>query len=183
MKLYVLFFVGLFFVLVSCQKNEKDKNFLISKNQIGLLTKDTHVSQLDSVFVGDSVVNKNTSKRFSESNEIVVYDKEGQELLRLQPAKKFDSSSTITNVEIMDTIYKTAKGLGKGSPFKVLKTNYTISRIENILGAAVIFIDELNAYVVIDKKDILEPTQMGAKIKTNQIKNEARIKHFWLGWE
>lgn len=167
----------------ACQNNSQNEKFLITKNQIGNLTKDTQVRQLDSVFAQDSIVNKNTVKRFSNGNEIVVYKENGNELLRLQPVKKFDSTSTIASVEVMDTIFKTKHGLGKGSKFKTLKANYKISRIENTLGAAVIFIDEINAYVAINKKDILKPTEMGTQIKTSQIKNDAKIKHFWLGWE
>jgi len=183
MKNRLLIMLGLVLVLGACQKEKKDNTYLIDKNRIGNLTKDIQVYQLDSVFAGDSVVNKNNSKEFSRGNEIVVYQKGGKPLLRLYPAKSFDSTSTISGVEVIDTIFKTDKGLGKGSRFEVLKTNYSISRIENTLGTAMVFVDDLNMYVNIDKKDILEPTGMGVKIKSSQIKNGAVIRHLWLDWE
>lgn len=169
--------------MVSCQKDKIDERYLISKDRIGYLTKDIKISQLDSVFAGDSVVNKNNSKEFSRGNEIVVYQKGGKELLRLYPAKNFDSSSTIAGVEVKDTIFKTENGLGRGSKFEIIKTHYNISRIENTLGTAMVFIDELNMYVNIDKKFIAEPTGMGEKIRSSQIKDRAPVKHLWLDWE
>lgn len=184
MKTNFFFLLLIVALLSACQNEEsQDARYLIAKNKIGKLTKDTQVKELDSVFKNDSVVNKNTSARFSDRNEIVVYKKNGQELLRLQLVKKFDSTSTIGSVEVLDTIFKTKKGLGKGSAFETLKANYKISRIENTLGAALVFIDEINAYVNIDKKDILKPVKAGTPIKPSQIKNKAKIKHFWLGWE
>jgi len=169
--------------LGACQKEAQDQRYLITKDQIGYLTKDIQVYQLDSVFAEDSVVNKNNSKQFSRGNEIVIYKKGGGELLRLYPAKRFDSTSTISSVEVIDTIFKTDKGLGKGSEFEVLETNYSVSRIENTLGAAMVFVDELNMYFNVDKKDITEPTGMNVEIKPSQIKKHARLKHLWLDWE
>lgn len=180
-KLLSLLLVVLF--LSACQNETKDERYLIAKDQIGNLTKDIQIYQLDSVFAEDSVVNRNNSKRFSRGNEIVVYKKGGGELLRLYPAKRFDTTSTISSVEVIDTIFKTDKGLGKGSKFEVLETNYSVSRVENTLGAAMVFVDELNMYFNVDKKEINEPTGMNVKIKPSQIKKNAHLKHLWLDWE
>lgn len=180
-KLILLFIAaGLF---VSCQNEKPDQEYLITKSRVGKLTEGIRVNQLDSVFAGDSVVMENNSRRFSGRNEITIYKKGGKELLRLHPAESFDSLSNITSVEILDTLYKTEKGLGKNTTFELLRTNYNISRIENTLGTALVFIDDLNMYVDIDKKDIAEPTEMGVKIKASQIKNSAKIKHIWVDWE
>lgn len=170
-------------ILGACQNNNKDKQHLITKESIGNLTKDTKVNQLDSVFDQDSVVFDNESGSFSTGNKIIVYKKGGDELLRLQPLKNFDSTSTIGSVRIMDTIFKTEEGFGLRSDFKILESNYNVSRIENTLGTAMIFVNEMNFYVDVDKKDIVDPTEMGAKIKTSQIKDNAKIKRMWLDWE
>lgn len=182
MKVRILFLL-IVVAMFSCQKDAKDERFTITKDRIGNLTKDIKISQLDSVFTGDSVVNKNNSKEFSRGNEIIVYQKGGRELLRLYPVKNFDSSSTIAGVEVKDTIFKTEKGLGKGSRFEIIRENYTINRVENTLGTAMVFIDELNMYVNIDKKYIAEPTGLEDKIRASQIKNRAPVKHLWLDWE
>lgn len=172
----------LLFILVSCGKEVVKPEFLISKAQIGLLTPKTTLKQIQSVFKTDSVVNENTSPYFSNGNEVVVYGNEGQVLLRLTPKIKFDSTSTITRVDVVDTLFKTEAGLGIGSPFELLKTNYKISRIENILGAVLVFVDEMNFYVSIDKNDVLKPNKLGERIKVSQIKDEAKIEHMWLTW-
>lgn len=180
-KLLSLLLVVVF--LGACQQEAKDQRYLITKDQIGNLTKDVQIYQLDSIFAEDSVVNKNNSKQFSSGNEIVIYKKGGGELLRLYPAKRFDTTSTISSIEVIDTIFKTDKGLGKDSRFEVLETNYSVSRIENTLGAAMVFVDELNMYFNVDKKEITPPTERGTKIKASQIKKNARLKHLWLDWE
>lgn len=180
-KLVIFLLLTSFFV--ACQKNEKNNPNLITKDRIGKLTSTIKVSQLDSLFAEDSLVAKNNDNRFSSGDEYAVYRKGGQEMFRLQPKKSFDSTSTIGSIQVIDTLFQTKEGLGRGSEFKVVKTNYDISRIENTGRTATVFIDELNIYVTIDKKDILEPTQMGTKIKTSQIKDNAKIRHIWLDWE
>ncbi len=183
MKVRVLsiLFIGL--LLGACQSQAPNAQYLITKNSVGKLTKDTQVYQLKSLFANDSVVAQKASGVFSGEGKIVVYAKGGKELLRLKPIKSFDSTSTIASVEVLDAAYKTADGLGRGSYFKVLKSNYDISRIENIFGAAMVFVDEMNLYVTINKDDILKPTQMGTKIKTSQIKEDAKIQHLWVYWD
>lgn len=184
MKPKLLFALLIMIAFTACQKDEQDTRYLITKNRIGDLTKDTRISQLKTVFSEDSLVQGNSAAgSLSGGDEITVYKKGGQELLRLQPATDFDTTSTISSVQVVDTIYKTEDGLGRGSDFEVLESNYNISRIENTLGTAMVFVDELNIYVDIDKEDILEPTEMGAKIKTSQIKDNAEIKRLWLDWD
>lgn len=175
--------VGLF-LLLSCGNQNRDKQYLISDDQVGPLTKTTAVHQLKQVFENDSVVNRSNSNQFSSQNEIVVYRKaDGRELLRLQPAKSSDSTSTIAAVQVMDTVYKTKEGLGIGTAFEDLSADYTIKRIENTLGTALIFLDNSNIYVDIDKTEIQEPTQKGVEIKASQIKKRAKVKRLWLDWE
>lgn len=183
MKFNGIALLGGILLFVACQEESKSIGHEINNDRIGELTRDTKVSELDDVFKNDSVVNKNNNKRFSNGNEIVVYQKGGRELLRLRPKKSFDSTSTIANVEIIDTLYETEKGLKRGSDFKVVKENYSIKRIENTLGTAMVFLDDLNVYMDIDKKDISEPTRMGTRIKASQIRNSAKVKRIWLDWE
>lgn len=169
-------------MLIACQHKQPDQDFLISKQQIGALTPQTTVSQVQSVFKNDSVVNENTSQLYSNGNEVVVYTPQGDILLRLKPRVAFDSTSTIASVEVIDSRFQTEDGLRVGANFDLLKKNYKISRIENILGAVLVFVDEMNIYVSIDKKEILNPKELGNTIKLSQIKNDAKIKHLWLTW-
>lgn len=169
---------------VSCQK-EQDP-YLISANRIGHLTKEVQIRQLDSVFAKDSVVNQlQEGELYKNSNEIEIYDKQGRKMLLLEPVQAFDSTSTIGFIRVMDPRFKTAKGLNTESTFKDIVKNYNISRIENTLSAAVVFIDDLNIYVTIDKKQL--PAELRydtrARIQASQIPDDARIKYFMIDWD
>lgn len=180
---FLLFFLaGLFFI--SCEK-EQDP-FLISPNSIGLLTKDVKISELDSIFPTDSIVKQVSDGEFyRKSNEIEIFDKTGKKMLLLEPVQAFDSTSTVGFIQVLDPRYKTAKGLGKESTFKDIVENYNISRIENTLSAAVIFIDDLNVYVTIDKKQL--PVELRydtqSRIHASQIPDDAKIKYFMIDWD
>lgn len=171
-------------IFVSCQ--EEQDPFLISATSIGPLTKDVRINQLDSIFAQDSIVKQvSNSELYRKSNEIEVYDTEGKKLLLIEPVQAFDSTSTVGFIQVLDPRYKTAKGLGKESTFKDIVENYNISRIENTLSAAVIFIDELNVYVTIDKKQL--PVELRydtqSRIQASQIPNNAKIKYFMIDWD
>ena len=162
----------------SCEK-EQDP-FLITATNIGKLTKDIKVSQLDSIYSQDSIVNNITGDEFINGGaEIDIYEKGGTYLLHLAPSEEFDS------IRIIDDRYKTEKGLTVKSTFKDIQEFYPISRIENTLSSAVIFIDEINAYVTIDKKQLPSKLQFdtSTKIEASQIPDNAVIKQFWVGWE
>ena len=171
-------------IFVSCDK-EQDP-FLISATSVGKLTKDVQIKELDSVFSQDSIVKQVTEgELYKSNNEIEVYDKTGKKMLLLEPVQAFDSTSTIGFIQVLDPRFKTAKGLSTKSTFKDIVKNYNISRIENTLSAAVIFIDDLNIYVTIDKKqlpaELRYDTQM--RIQASQIPDDARIKYFMIDWD
>ncbi len=172
----------LLLLLFSCQK-EKNDPFLISNSSIGSLTKDIQVRQLDSLFWKDSVVISKGTGMFNSGNEIFIFDKKGTKLLRLDPVQDFDSTSTIGNIQIIDPRFKTKEGFGTESTFKDIMANYHISRTENTLNAVVIFIDEINAYVTIDKKELPSEFRddMGKNITASQIPPTAEINYFWIG--
>lgn len=182
-KLFFIFlFTGLF---ISCQNETKKDPFLLSADHVGFLTKKIQVRQLDSVFANDSIVKEQGDGPFNNDTQILVYDKKGNELLVLDPVQNFDSTSTIANIEIRDERFKTDKGLSKASTFKDIQKNYKISRIENTLRTAVIFIDAINVYVSIDKKELSGDAvyNTDVKIEPTQIPDDAKIKHFWIGWQ
>lgn len=179
----ILFPVAALF-FIACQK--EDDPFQITKDSVGLLTKEVQVRQLDSVYANDSLVRAvNESEYFSNSNEIRIYDKSGKQMLLLEPVQAFDSTSTIGYIQVLDPRFETVKGLNIQSSFKDIVENYGISRIENTLSAAVIFIDELNIYITIDKKEL--PAELRydteTRIQASQIPDNAKFKYFMIGWE
>ena len=184
MKKSIFVLLSTCFLLLSCE--EEADPYLISANSIGMLNKDVRISQLDSVFSGDSIVNQVSDGEFyKSSNEIEVFDPSGTKMLLLEPVQAFDSTSTVGFVQVLDPRFQTAKGLGPGSTFKDIVKNYNISRIENTISAAVIFIDDMNIYVTIDKKEL--PAELRydtqASIQASQIPDEAKIKYFMVDWD
>jgi len=170
--------------LISCEK--EDDPFLITQNSVGLLTREVQVNELDSIYVNDSIVKEVTeSQYFDTSNEIKIFDKSGKQMLLLEPVQAFDSTSTIGYIQILDPRFQTAKGLGTQSVFKDIVENYTISRIENTLSAAVIFIDDINTYITIDKKEL--PAELRydteSRIQASQIPDNAKFKYFMISWD
>jgi len=172
------------FVMVSCTK--KADPFLITSQSIGLLNKESKVQELETIYVNDSIVKHVAGDEFTgTANEIEIFDKQGKALLTLEATEQFDSTATIKSVRIIDTRYKSEKGLSVASTFKDLKDNYKISKISNTLGSVIITINELNAFVVISKKELPSELQFDTTsvIEEAQIPDTAKIKYFWLDWD
>lgn len=184
MKNACLFLLVAVLAFTSCS-DEQDP-YVIDQNRVGLLTKQTKVSQLDSIYSNDSIVREvNQGEFFRTSNEIKVFDKSGEQLLLLEPVQAFDSTSTIGYIQVMDPRFETEKGLNTESTFQDIVENYSISRIENTLSAAVIFIDEINVYITISKQEL--PAELRydtqTRIQASQIPDNAKIKYFMIGWD
>ncbi len=159
--------------------------FLIDANRVGPLTKEIKINQLDSVFEKDSIVRNTTGQRFANAtSDIEIFDKEGTPLLILEPVQQFDSTSTVGYIQILDPRYETAKGLNVNSTFGEVVEKYQISRIENTLNSAVVFLDELNLYLTIDKKELPSNLRFDTdtRITASQIPDNAKIKYFMISW-
>jgi len=169
--------------LLACGRDSDP--FLIDSTRVGSLTKEVRINQLDSVFSEDSIVRIGSGNEFlSSNNEIQIFDKEGKPLLILEPIQQFDSTSTIGYIQILDSRFQTEKGLSNISTFGDVVENYKISRIENTINSAVVFIDELNIYLTIDKKQLPASLRFDtdAKISASQIPDDAKIKYFMVSW-
>lgn len=168
---------------VACGDNSDP--YLIEAARIGPLTKEVRINQLDSIFSNDSIVRHTSgNKLLSATNDIEIYDKDGSPLLILEPVQQFDSTSTVGYIQILDPRFETAKGLNTNSTFGDVVKNYSISRIENTLNSAVVFIDELNIYLTIDKKELPSSLRFDTdtRITASQIPDDAKIKHFMISW-
>lgn len=179
----ILPIVALFSVITGCEK-ETDPN-LITKHSIGFLTDSTTVKDLKTIFQNDSIVKFVGGDEFTGAiNDIDVYSKTGELLLTLTPSEALDSTSTIKTVTIKDERYKTAKGINASSTFGELQQQYKISSIQNTLKNVVVMINEINAFIAIDKKELPANLQydMRLKIDAVQIPDDAKIKNFSLYW-
>ncbi|MFD2823182.1 hypothetical protein ACFS5M_05840 [Lacinutrix iliipiscaria] len=170
-------------VLTSCKKEANP--YLITKNSIGLLTDSTKVKDIESIFINDSVVKRIGGDEFTGSiNDIEIFDKAGNPLLVLTPQQALDSLTTISTIKIIDSKYKTEKGLNVESTFGDIKKNYKISSIQNTIKNVVVFVNDINGFFTIDKKELPAELRfdMSKQIEAIQIPDQAKIKYFMFGW-
>lgn len=182
-RIFPVLFASLF--IFSCQKEQQQNPFEITKNRIGLLTNEINVNQLDSIFIKDSIVKIAANDKYlSNTNKIEIFEKGGSKLLILESNNEDNSISTIENIQVIDPRYKTASGLSSNSLFKDIKEHYKISKINNTLSTAVIFVDSIQAYFTIDKKELPKDFQFTTdkEIKMEDIPDSAKIKNFWINW-
>ena len=167
--------------MISCND---DDPFTITPTSVGPLTQETQASEIKTLFANDSIIDKNsTENRQSDSGIISIYEKGGEKLLSLIPATKSDTA-TIKTIQIFDPRYKTDKGISIKSTFKDLQGAYKINKVESLLSTVIVFVDELNAYFTIDKKELPGELQFGpgTKVEPAQIPDDAKIKYFMIGW-
>ena len=160
--------------------------FLIQKGAVGNLSHKTAMKQIDSIFSNDSIVKLNPIKNvIGTQGEVEVYEKGGAKLMLLSPDDESDPESMITHIQIFDNRYKTIKGLNSESTFKEVKDNYIISDIETTISSVVVFLEDSEIYITIDKKEIPEDLRYNSslKIEASQIPDKAVFKFFMIGWD
>lgn len=179
---YVILFS---FLLIHCSKI--NDQFLIENGRVGQLTKKTTIKDLNSIFAKDSIVavlyaDKEIDKKiFSvENDEYLIYAKTGKLLLEIVPTNLNDPSSGIKSIQIFDDRYKTKKGISLQSTFKDINKNYMVNKVETTLTSATLFIDELNATISIDKKDLGLNRFSRTQVTKDQIPDAAKIKYFTI---
>lgn len=151
-----------------------------------MLTDTTQVKDLKMVFPNDSIANYKGDATFNiPLNLVEVYEKGGNLLLTLTPRKISDSTSTISNIRIEDSRFKTEKEISTLSRFKDIQDTYKISKIDNLINSVVISVNEINAQFAIDKTELPENLRynMNSKFEASQIPDNARIKYFFINWD
>lgn len=177
----LIFTIVLALCLIQCKKED---HFTLAKGQVGQLTSMTQVDNLQAFFAQDSLVSHLGEGDFADASydEYLVYTKKGDHLLTLVPKQQHDSTSTLENIQIMSPKYKTIKGLGLSSTFRDIIDNYTVNKVESTFTTAVLFVDELDATITIDKKELGINDFGTEKISLEQIPDLAKIKTmtFWF---
>lgn len=166
-------------VIISCSNNSK---FKIEKGRVGDLTTTTTMKEVYQIFKKDSIVEQFGegalgSNYFQDDDKYLVYEKGGKHLLTIIPNESLDSTSTIKSVEIHDARYKTESGITIDSNFSQINANNTI-RPESTLQSVTLFLDELNATIAIDKKELGLRSVSTQKVTLEQIPDLARMKSF-----
>ncbi len=183
MKKYVL--IALIIALTSlgaCETNPSE--FTIDESSVGKLSKTTKISELETLYANDSIVTNDSIglKNGSLASSLLIYDKKGTRLLRLQP--KGDSSQTIGSIRIYDSRYKTDNNIRIGSSFKELKSIGTIDKILPALNSVSITIKGSSIFYSVDRNqlpDILKYDR-AAIIETLQIPDNAIISNIMIQW-
>lgn len=176
--------ISIVLVFVGCGKDSNP--FIIKDGAIGNLTQEIKMKQLDSIFATDSIVKINSSPNALETQgEVEIYEKGGQKLLLLSPEDETDPNSTITDILVFDSRYKTEKGLTKASLFKDFKETYTIGSVQRILNGVMVFLNDSDIYLTIDQQYLSEDVRYNPDlpIEASHILDSAPIKYFRIGWE
>lgn len=183
MKLISLFSILFLVLFTSCSNSTSDT--LIAKNQLGLIKPSTKVEELSTILDKDSVAEFDIESRFNKTKEIEVFNKDGRISLVIEPNYQNDSIVTVSEIQILDPKYKTKKGLNVDSDFQAIYENYKINNIQNSINSVILNINEIGAYIVIDKKHLPSELRFDSdlKIEANQIPNEAPIRYFWLRFD
>lgn len=178
--------ISLITILLFVQCEKESNRFLIQKGAIGNLTKSTPIKQIDSIFAQDSIVWLNPiNNSLGIQGEIEIFEKGGKKLLLLSSENENDSNSVIANIQVFDDRYKTEQGFNSGSTFKDLKENYKITAIDNAINSVVIYLEDSEIFITIDKKQLPENVRYNytTKIESTQIPLEATFKYFMIAWD
>lgn len=173
MKNKIILLLLLAFVLVQCKKGE---DTLMAKNQVGPIDKYTAFLEVENMFKKDSVV-----KSPEEDAISLQIFKNGDKALIIN--KNIDSIKTIESVQVFSDLYTTERGLSTASTFKDINNNYTIKKVEPTFTSAVVFVDELNMTIALDKKDLNIDEFDMRKISKDQIPDMAKIKSITIWFD
>ena len=182
MKNLVFFLLTLFYV--GCSNNP---DYLIKKGQVGKVNNETLVKELDSLFLNDSIVKRigEGDYMFSGDDKYLIFNSNKEHLLSLTPKQQHDINERIETIEIISDKFKTIQGISSNSSFGDIKKNLTISDIQNTINNIVVFVDEIDAYFIIDKKNLPLEFRLGTskKIQSINIPSNSKIKRFIIGWD
>ncbi len=176
-KIILLLLVSI--VMIQCKE---ESNYTLGNEQVGKITAMTQIHELESIFKNDSIVSHLSEDNVAESSydEYLVYNKQGDHLLTITPKIEQDSASTIDNIIIYDKNYKTIKGLSIRSTFRDIAENYTVNKVQSTFNTAILFVDELNSTITIDKKELGVKDFGTQKVKLEQIPDLAKIKRITM---
>ncbi len=170
-------------LLLGCAE-EENTYFLIASDQVGLLNRQTTITEVENIYKTDSLVSDSSRVSFGEGGrKLKVFEKGGKHLLTLTSTS--DSIARIGHILVADPRYKTDKGIGLQSTFNDIDKNYKIEKIITSMNNIVVLLEESDIYFTIDKKELpahLRYTK-NRTIEKVEIPDQAAIKYLMIGWE
>ena len=121
---------------------------------------------------------------FSGDDKYLVFDSNKNHLLTLTPRNQHDNNETIETIEIVSSFFKTDNGVTIESTFGMIEKHHKINSIQNTINNLIIYVDEIDAYFIIDKQNLPIDLRLGTEkiIKSINIPPESKIKRFMIGW-
>lgn len=178
------FLILLSLLFIQCSN---ESSYIIEKGKVGMLSTNTEIKDLKSIFVKDSIISlismveeEDETSFFNDNDEYEIFTKTGNKLLAIVPVGQKDSTSKLKSIQIFNPKYKTKKGISLQSTFKDIKNNYKINKVETTLTSATLYIDELNATIAIDKEDLGFSKFSREEVTLDQIPDVSKIKYFTI---
>jgi len=165
------------FLLAQCT----EESTVIKKKQLGEISNSTTIEELDEIFKNDSV--QKLPEGESLVREYKVFDSSGNPGLIFVTRVENDSLKALEHVKIYSPEYTTEKGISTVSTFENVRGQYSIDDIEPSFSSAILFIDELNATISLDKKDLNIDEFDMREIREDQIPDRASILYITLWFE
>lgn len=174
----VLALVVLSFVFIQCS-NQKEG--LIAKNRVGKLNNKTQIEDLDILFKNDSIVK--LPKDMDIIREYKIYEAGGNAILTIRPDFDIDSLKLIESIQVFSENFMTERGVSTASVYSEILDSYSINKIEPTFSTVILFIDEINATIALDKKDLQIDEFDMRKISQDQIPDNAKIKYITVWFD
>lgn len=170
-------------IMLNCAK-EENLYFLIGSDQVGLLTRNTTMAEIENIYSTDSLVSDSLQISFGQGGrKLKVFEKGGKHLLTL--TSNSDSIARIGHILVADPRFKTAKGIGLQSTFAAIEKNYKIEKIITSMNNIIVLLEDSDIYFTIDKKELpahLRYTK-NRPIEKVEIPGQAAIKYLMVGWQ
>ncbi len=174
----IFLLAGVILLFVQCNK---DKEFKITRSQVGKITKNTTREDIIELFKNDSLIMFPKDEKMV--NEYIVYQKGGKHLLSIFPKMSPDSIHMIERIHIYSPSYKTEKGISVASTYRDVAASYTFDKIDPTFTSAIIYLDEINGTIVLEKSDLGLAEDDLNKIQKEQIPDHARIKYITVWFD
>ena len=174
----IIALVVLSFIFIQCSRYDDS---LISKNQVGNLNNKTQIEDLDILFKNDSIVE--LPKDMDVIREYKIYETGGDHILTIRPNFEIDSLNLIESVQIFSDRFMTERGITTAAVYSEILDSYSIDKIEPTFSTVILFIDEINATIALDKKDLRIDEFDMRKISQDQIPDNAKIKYITIWFD
>ncbi len=180
----LLSITSIFFFLLVISCSDANDPFTITQNRVGHLTNTSKIIDIPQLFAKDSIVTNDSLglANGTSTTRIWILENTGEQLISITP--KLDTTHTVASVRILDSRYKTKKGIHLGSTVKDLKKAYTIKNITGTINSVAISVNESPAFFTIERK--LLPGDLrfvyDAPIEETHLPDDAPITKLIVNW-